>query len=1038
MMKYKLLFILTSLFLSGLTLSAQDWEELPSMREIKGKKLLEKIEPKQNGKNEFWGYVDPEGKFVIKPIFTQACPYEGKIARISLQGKWGALNEKGLFQIFPMYQSLDSFSADSLAVCSRSAKFGIVNSRGREIVFPKYDSVEYTYFGYIMCSNGLYGTIDHKGQILLKPQFEKIVELDPENGISHIKKDGKWGLLRDGKEILAIKWDEPVEFLRSGGDKQPDLYSARQNGRLGVVSLYGDYVVPPVYDDIELASSGEYYITMRDRKYGALSLKMVDIVPAIMDSKPYLGENIFKVHDAGDFFCANVNGSIDFRLCADLYQLFKPEEYISTKYFPQWAKIHIIEENNIKRTEALEKASVVCEKMAAYGYDIAAASCDAGLPDGMALSYPQNQNERYGLLKKGVFKKVSEGAAIYRAYEDAENSMSLETDGDDYVIRMENFRFSIKDAVARHNIKEFTGFYPKEYARLSDDLVMVSMAFVRPAGMAGTPLLETDPYMLPVPSFPVKASVGKGDPENETTAILTFSLDSLKSVACHELAGPVSNLLFSSIGGFYAYTGSSFLVDRTSPLRKYDRYGKLAWEYFPGLEEKFYDMEETENFIYLCGSVKEGDEEKPLLRQISKTGKAVEILTSDVSNARYSGIFCNNRMLYLKTDFLKGTPEYGKDYYPMYCLDRMNDNVGVWIKCVWEDWGTGLVGGLGLVDNDGTWLCTPNLSDQISTAFDWEFGAFSDGGEYLVVRHQGNFGLVGRDGSILIDPKYELLEPLANPNYFRVRVDGSYGVVDINDRAILPAEYSFVGNMNEDRIVVSKDGMYGCFDKNGKVVVPLEYEEIREYVYGMARIRVKNRFGFIDKNGEMIVAPFSDEVENFSDGFTLVTIKGKKGFVSLDGDWIAPPMYDAGLNFSGGFAPLAMGGKYGYIDKTGNFVIPMQYDDAREFNAELALACVSNAGKWGVVNTSGNMVLPIDFDKVEICADGYIYVEKDGKCGIYTSRGKAVFEPKFDNIERFKDGRLFRHGVANARLDGNRIRVDSYGNIIHQYSMLTE
>ena len=35
----------------------------------------------------------------------------------------------------------------------------------------------------------LYGTIDHKGQILLKPQFEKIVELDPENGISHIKKE---------------------------------------------------------------------------------------------------------------------------------------------------------------------------------------------------------------------------------------------------------------------------------------------------------------------------------------------------------------------------------------------------------------------------------------------------------------------------------------------------------------------------------------------------------------------------------------------------------------------------------------------------------------------------------------------------------------------------------------------------------------------------------------------------------------------------------------------------------------------------------
>ena len=66
-----------------------------------------------------------------------------------------------------------------------------------------------------MCSNGLYGTIDHKGQILLKPQFEKIVELDPENGISHIKKDGKWlyaysrcnsiDNARKGKELILLK-----------------------------------------------------------------------------------------------------------------------------------------------------------------------------------------------------------------------------------------------------------------------------------------------------------------------------------------------------------------------------------------------------------------------------------------------------------------------------------------------------------------------------------------------------------------------------------------------------------------------------------------------------------------------------------------------------------------------------------------------------------------------------------------------------------------------------------------------------------------
>ena len=218
----------------------------------------------------------------------------------------------------------------------------------------------------------------------------------------------------------------------------------------------------------------------------------------------------------------------------------------------------------------------------------------------------------------------------------------------------------------------------------------------------------------------------------------------------------------------------------------------------------------------------------------------------------------------------------------------------------------------------------------------------------------------------------------------------------------------------------------------------MEYEEIREYVDGMARIRFKKRFGFIDKKGETVVAPFSDEVENFSEGFTLVTIKGKKGFVSFSGDWIAAPMYDDGKNFSAGLAPLSQSGKYGYIDKSGNFVIPMQFNNALEFDVASGLACVATAGKWGIINTSGTTVIPMEFDKVEICTDGYVYVEKNGKCGIYSHRGKVIFEPICDSIERLKGGKLFRHGVANARLNGNRIKIDEYGNIIHQYTMLTD
>ena len=1041
MRNFKFIIIALSCILGVMNMHAQDWDALPNLKEIKGKKLLEKIEPMKNEKDGRWGYANNEGKFTIKPIFKEACPYEGKIARVCLNNAWGALNEKGLFCIYPMYQKLERFSSsDSLAVCSYGGKYGLLNTRGAKVLDLIYDSLEYADYGYIARKDGLLGTIDHAGKPLLEPQFEKIEILDRDKGISHVRKDGKWGLLRDGKEILAIKWDDRLTFLRNGSENQPDLYLAVQNGKTGVVSLYGDYVVPPVYDKIELSSSGGYYVTSRMGKYGAISLKMVEIVPAILDSKPFLGENIFKVHDDGRFYCANMNGSVDFGVCADLYQMFKPDEYVTTKYLPQWAKTHIIEENVQKRIDASDNAAAVCSVMSRHGYNVELASVDQDMPAGARLSLPAEMVERYGLLRRGVFGRTSQGGALYKAYEDAENNMTLEyvPGKDEYIVRMEDYRLSVNDAVKQFNIREFVGFYPKEYARMNEDVVMVSFAFVRQAGQSAASLIETDPYMLPVSSFPIKAYVGTPAPANETIVVISFSLDRQKALYCFELTGAGSSLLFSDFGGFYSCQGGKAIADMTSPLRKYDRYGRLDWEYMPGMDETFYDIEETENYIYLCGSVKEGNEEKPLLRQLSKRGKQVATKYGNIANARYSGLVCYDGMLYMKSEFLKGSPAFGRDYYPTYCLDRLNDNVGVWYKCVWEEWGTGSVGGLGLVDPKGNWLCTPNVSEQMSTAFDWEFGSFANGGEYLVVRHHGHFGLVSRDGSMLIDPKYELLEPLANPKYFRVRVDGSYGVVDMNDRMVVPFEYSYVGNMSEDIIIVSKDRMYGCFDKDGKSVVPMEYEEIREYVGGMARIRFKNRFGFIDKKGEIVVAPFSDEVENFSEGFTLVNIKGKMGFVSLDGDWIAAPMYEAGLNFSGGLAPLAMNGKYGYIDTTGKEVIPLQFSQARQFDSLYKIACVAVNGKWGVINTSGDTLVPMEFDKIDITSDGYMIVEKEGKSGIYTCRGHLVFEPLCDSIDLNKDGRLYRHGVVNARLEGNRIRIDEFGNIIHQYSMLTE
>lgn len=1021
---------------------------LPKLKEIKGKKLLEEITPQKDEKKGLWGYINPEGKYTIKPEFTGACPYEGHIARVSVLDQWGTIKANGLFGIWPQYEELEHFSAsDSLAVAKFKGKYGLISSRG-DIVLPfGYESYDYADYGYVMTKDGLHGTVSPQGKVILEPQFEEITMLDREKGLEHVRKNGKWGLLRDGKEILTIRWDEPITFLRKGGENQPDLYIARQNGKIGVVTIYGQYIVPAVYDAMELSGTGDYYITRRNGRYGAISLKMVELIAPILSEKPSMSERIFKVHDDGRFYCANINGVLEFDKTADIYNAFKPEEFKTTKSFPEWAKTSVIEQNLADRLEDLDRSRVVVERLTSYGFDVDAASMNSSIPKDVELCYPADWSERYGMNERGDFVRGSgtmpvvteTGEQPYNVlYKTPDFYLLGNTSSGDCIMRIDDCDIHLDSIVTAFNIKKFSGIYPREYVRVSDSEIMVRFTLVRQAADVGTSVMETNPYLLPIEPFAIKVQTSATGGRNESHALITFNIDERKAVSCRDLdCAGTSRIIASRFGGYYVCPSAGLAADQKSSLRKYDRNGSLDWEFFGGAGETFCDIEETENYVYLCGSTKSSGVETPMLIQLTKQGQRGRSYVKDYQNARFAGLVCDNYLMYVKTAFTKGTPAVGKDYYPMFIMEDMSDNVGVTHRCVWEPWDTGVIGGMGLVDENGVWLQTPMLAtDQVCSAFDWEFSGFTS--DFLIVSHMGKYGVIDREDRMMIAPKYDLLEPLGNPRFFKASLNGGLGVIDVDGRVIVPCEYDFVGNMSEDIIVVRKDGKFGCFDKTGAMIVPLDYEEIREFVGGRARALYQGLFGFIDNRGNFLVRPFYDEVENFSEGCALVTVQGNVGFVNLDGKWIANLVYQAGGNFSGGLAPLSQNGKYGYIDNTGTFVIPMQFSDAKEFNAEKGFACVAMEGRWGVINRHGTVILPMDFDLVEISPDGCFYVEKDGKCGIYSQRGKEIYPPVCESIERGPGGRIFKCGVANARLDGQRIRIDNQGNTIYQYSQIKE
>lgn len=49
------------------------------------------------------GYINPKASFVIEPKFDIAMPFSERVARVSVEGRWGFIDRNGEFVIDPKF-----------------------------------------------------------------------------------------------------------------------------------------------------------------------------------------------------------------------------------------------------------------------------------------------------------------------------------------------------------------------------------------------------------------------------------------------------------------------------------------------------------------------------------------------------------------------------------------------------------------------------------------------------------------------------------------------------------------------------------------------------------------------------------------------------------------------------------------------------------------------------------------------------------------------------------------------------------------------
>lgn len=297
-----------------------------------------------------------------------------------------------------------------------------------------------------------------------------------------------------------------------------------------------------------------------------------------------------------------------------------------------------------------------------------------------------------------------------------------------------------------------------------------------------------------------------------------------------------------------------------------------------------------------------------------------------------------------------------------------------------------------------------------------------DAGEQLyVIRDNGRYGYIDRDGFVVIKPQYEdgynFSEGLA-----RVGLQHRYGFIDKTAKIVVRPKFQNAEDFSEGLALVAINNRYGFINNMGEVAIPLDYEFANSFSEGLAVFYKDSKCGYLNKTGEIVIQPKYENAGPFKEGLAAVSEKGIYGYIDNKGQYAIQPQYDYASNFSEGLAAVSLKSKYGFIDAKGTVVIQPRFEQAQDFSE--GIAAIKLDGKWGYIDKKGSFVVWPIYQMAEGFSEGRAAVSDGKNWGYIDSKGRLAMKLQYSYADRFYKG------LAAVRLDDVLSMVDNQGKLI--------
>lgn len=275
---------------------------------------------------------------------------------------------------------------------------------------------------------------------------------------------------------------------------------------------------------------------------------------------------------------------------------------------------------------------------------------------------------------------------------------------------------------------------------------------------------------------------------------------------------------------------------------------------------------------------------------------------------------------------------------------------------------------------------------------------------YNRIQNKVQFGVIDLDNKILIPLQYRSVAALGNLRFAVENEEAKIALFSDQGKQLTNFSIDKISAFKKNYAILYEGEKQGLIDRNGTIHLGPTYQEIRIDEEGNIFTKQRNQWKILDANNQLLNTLEFDSIEILS--VNRYGLRNGETVKLVDGDFT--PLSETSFTTINPFIEnetiFTQGLFYGLLRMDGTIALPAHYNALIQNHQDLLSMKVENGmTQWSLVNTLGEIKSQKFYDRI-LPFNGLFYpVKKRGYWGAIDTAGKEIITCVFDSLLQVAD-----------------------------------